>query len=83
MLVRQRGTLRQRRGAQSGSWLGAIPNKYALTSVSIFVAIVAAVYAILFQNYRINTSTGRQYGVRSPMVAQYHPIHDEKGCLFK
>src|SRR3954447_1620007 len=26
-------------------------------------------------------SAGRQYGVRSPMVAQYHPIRDKKGCL--
>src|SRR4030088_3586106 len=27
-------------------------------------------------------STGRQYGVRSPMVAQYHPIRDKKVCPF-
>jgi hypothetical protein len=27
-------------------------------------------------------STGRQYGARSPMVAQYHPIRDKKVCLF-
>src|SRR5271167_1732622 len=27
-------------------------------------------------------STGRQYGVRSPMVTQYHPIRDKKVCLF-
>jgi hypothetical protein len=27
-------------------------------------------------------STGRQYGVRWPMVAQYHRICDKKVCLF-
>src|SRR5436305_4102008 len=27
-------------------------------------------------------SIGRQYGVRSPMVAQYHPIRAKKACLF-
>jgi hypothetical protein len=61
MLVRQGGTLRQRRGAQSSSWLGALPSKYTITSVSIFVAIVAAVYAIIFQNYRVNTSIDTQF----------------------
>jgi hypothetical protein len=27
-------------------------------------------------------SIGRQYGVRSPLVAQYHPIRGKKVCPF-
>src|SRR5438067_1293587 len=27
-------------------------------------------------------SIGRQYGVRSPLVAQYHPIRGKKVCYF-